>query len=97
MFTIQELATLRDLGSRRCVALVYNNRGYGEIRDAMDDGQIRAPWDRRLAVRPDRCGARLRGSTRSRVERWRSLTLSTWRCAALRSDRPTVVEYVDAS
>ena len=39
MFTIQELATLRDLGLP-LVALVYNNGGYGEIRDAMDDGGI---------------------------------------------------------
>src|SRR6202012_3216999 len=30
-FTIQELATARDLGAG-VVALVYDNRGYGEIR-----------------------------------------------------------------
>jgi acetolactate synthase-1/2/3 large subunit len=39
-FTIQELATARDLGAA-VVALVYDNRGYGEIRDAMDDAGIR--------------------------------------------------------
>jgi acetolactate synthase I/II/III large subunit len=39
-FTIQELATARDLGVA-VVALVYDNRGYGEIRDAMDHAGIR--------------------------------------------------------
>lgn len=39
-FTIQELATARDLGAA-VVALVYDNRGYGEIRDAMDHAGIR--------------------------------------------------------
>ena len=34
-FTIQELATARDLGLP-VVTFVYDNRGYGEIRDAMD-------------------------------------------------------------
>ncbi len=38
-FTIQELATARDLGAA-VVALVYDNRGYGEIRDAMDHAGI---------------------------------------------------------
>ncbi len=38
-FTIQELATARDLGVP-VVALVYDNRGYGEIRDAMDHAGI---------------------------------------------------------
>ena len=38
-FTIQELATARDLGVG-VVALVYDNRGYGEIRDAMDHAGI---------------------------------------------------------
>jgi acetolactate synthase I/II/III large subunit len=38
-FTIQELATARDLGVG-VVALVYDNRGYGEIRDAMDQARI---------------------------------------------------------
>jgi acetolactate synthase I/II/III large subunit len=39
-FTIQELATARDLGAA-VVAVVYDNRGYGEIRDAMDHAGIR--------------------------------------------------------
>lgn len=39
-FTIQELATARDLGLP-VVALVYDNRGYGEIRDAMDHAGVR--------------------------------------------------------
>ncbi|MHB1835155.1 MAG: 5-guanidino-2-oxopentanoate decarboxylase [Solirubrobacteraceae bacterium] len=34
MFTVAELATLRDLAIP-LVVIVYNNRGYGEIRDAM--------------------------------------------------------------
>jgi acetolactate synthase-1/2/3 large subunit len=39
MFTIQELATARDLGLTLPV-LVYNNRGYGEIREAMDHAGV---------------------------------------------------------
>jgi acetolactate synthase I/II/III large subunit len=39
MFTVAELATARDLGLA-LVTLVYNNRGYGEIRDAMDHARI---------------------------------------------------------
>jgi acetolactate synthase I/II/III large subunit len=38
-FTIQELATARDLGLP-VVTLVYDNRGYGEIRAAMDDARV---------------------------------------------------------
>jgi acetolactate synthase I/II/III large subunit len=39
MFTVQELATARDLGLPLPV-LVYDNRGYGEIRDLMDEAHI---------------------------------------------------------
>ena len=35
LFTVQELATARDLGLALPL-IVYNNEGYGEIRDAMD-------------------------------------------------------------
>jgi acetolactate synthase-1/2/3 large subunit len=38
-FTIQELATARDLGLP-VIILVYDNRGYGEIRLAMDDAGV---------------------------------------------------------
>jgi acetolactate synthase-1/2/3 large subunit len=38
-FTVQELATMRDLGAP-VIALVYDNRGYGEIRDAMDHAGV---------------------------------------------------------
>jgi acetolactate synthase-1/2/3 large subunit len=38
-FTVQELATLRDL-RLPVIALVYDNRGYGEIRDAMDHAGV---------------------------------------------------------
>jgi acetolactate synthase-1/2/3 large subunit len=38
-FTVQELATARDLGLP-LVVLVYDNRGYGEIRDAMDGAGV---------------------------------------------------------
>lgn len=38
-FTVQELATARDLGLP-VVTLVYDNRGYGEIRAAMDDAGV---------------------------------------------------------
>jgi thiamine pyrophosphate-dependent acetolactate synthase large subunit-like protein len=39
LFTLQELATARDLGLTLPV-IVYNNEGYGEIRDAMDEADI---------------------------------------------------------
>jgi acetolactate synthase-1/2/3 large subunit len=39
MFSVQELATARDLGLPLPV-LVYDNRGYGEIRDLMDEACI---------------------------------------------------------
>jgi acetolactate synthase-1/2/3 large subunit len=39
MFTVQELATARDLGLPLPV-LVYDNQGYGEIRDLMDEAGI---------------------------------------------------------
>ena len=38
-FTVQELGTARDLGVD-LVMLVYDNRGYGEIRDAMDHAGV---------------------------------------------------------
>jgi acetolactate synthase-1/2/3 large subunit len=39
MFTMQELATARDLGMALPV-VVYDNSGYGEIRDAMDEAGV---------------------------------------------------------
>jgi acetolactate synthase-1/2/3 large subunit len=39
LFTIQELATARDLGLALPI-VVFDNRGYGEIRDAMDGSGI---------------------------------------------------------
>ena len=39
LFTLQELATAHDLGLSLPV-IVYNNEGYGEIRDAMDESEI---------------------------------------------------------
>jgi acetolactate synthase-1/2/3 large subunit len=39
LFTIQELATARDLGLP-VVTIVYDHRGYGEIRDAMDGAGV---------------------------------------------------------
>ena len=39
MFTVQELATARDLGIALPI-VVYDNSGYGEIRDAMDESGI---------------------------------------------------------
>ncbi|MGO9883451.1 MAG: 5-guanidino-2-oxopentanoate decarboxylase [Solirubrobacteraceae bacterium] len=93
MFTIQELATLRDLGLP-LVALVYNNRGYGEIRDAMDDGEIQhlgtdaSLYDLTAVAR----GFGVSAVSSSSLEE-----LELQLAAALRSDRPTVIEYVQAS
>jgi acetolactate synthase-1/2/3 large subunit len=39
MFSVQELATARDLGLALPI-VVYDNSGYGEIRDAMDESGI---------------------------------------------------------
>jgi acetolactate synthase-1/2/3 large subunit len=39
MFTVAELATARELGLPLPL-LVYNNDGYGEIRDAMDGAGV---------------------------------------------------------
>jgi len=39
LFTVAELATARELGLA-VPLLVYNNRGYGEIRDAMDAAAV---------------------------------------------------------
>jgi thiamine pyrophosphate-dependent acetolactate synthase large subunit-like protein len=39
MFSVQELATARDLGLPLPI-VVYDNSGYGEIRDAMDESGI---------------------------------------------------------
>lgn len=91
MFTLQELATARDLGLP-VVALVYNNAGYGEIRDAMDHAGIPhlgtdgATHDlpaiaRGFGVHATRC--------HSLAE------LEPELIVALEAESPTVIEYVD--
>ena len=92
MFTIQELATARDLGLP-IIALVYNNGGYGEIRDAMDHVGI------------DHLGTD--ASTHDLVAIARGFGVEATRCgslaeledqllAARHRDSPTVIEFMDA-
>jgi acetolactate synthase-1/2/3 large subunit len=93
MFTIQELATLRDLGLP-VVTLVYNNRGYGEIRDAMDAGQI-AHLGTDASLHD--LNAVAHGFGVDAVSTATLDQLEPQLAAALRSDRPTVIEYAPAS
>jgi acetolactate synthase I/II/III large subunit len=92
MFTIQELATARDLGLPITV-LVYNNRGYGEIRDAMDHAGI------------DHLGTD--ASTHDLVAIARGFGVGATRCASLdeledqlvagrERQSPIVIEFMDA-
>ena len=90
-FTIQELATARDLGAA-VVALVYDNRGYGEIREAMDHAGIRHvgtdSTTHDLVTIAEGFGvAATRSSSLAELEG----QLST----ALASDRPAVIEFVE--
>jgi acetolactate synthase-1/2/3 large subunit len=91
MFTIQELATARDLGLPITV-LVYNNGGYGEIRDAMDHAGI------------DHVGTD--ASTHDLVAIARGFGVEATRCgslaelegqllAARERQSPTVIEFMD--
>jgi acetolactate synthase-1/2/3 large subunit len=91
MFTVQELATARDLGLP-VVVLVYNNHGYGEIRDAMDHARIEhlgtdASLQDLTAVARGFGVAAVSSSTLDELEQ--QLT------AALRSDQTTVIEYLE--
>jgi acetolactate synthase-1/2/3 large subunit len=92
MFTVQELATARDLGLP-VIALVYNNGGYGEIREAMDQARIdHLGTDASIHDLP----AIARGFG---VQASRSETLAELEQAltdALQSRQPTVIEYVDS-
>jgi acetolactate synthase-1/2/3 large subunit len=89
MFTVQELATARDLGLP-VVTLVYNNRGYGEIREAMDHARIEH-------VGTDGSTHNLSAIVRGfGVAAARSSTLDELEPqleAALVSDLPTVIDY----
>jgi acetolactate synthase I/II/III large subunit len=91
MFTVQELATARDL-ALPIVALVYNNRGYGEIRDAMDQAGI------------DHVGTD--GSTHDLVAIAQGFGVDASRCqslpeleeellAVVERQRPAVIEYAE--
>ncbi len=92
MFTIQELATVRDLALPITV-LVYNNGGYGEIRDAMDHDQIphlgTDPLTHDLVSIAEGFGvAAVRCETLEALDD--RLT------AALSRQQPTVIEYIES-
>jgi acetolactate synthase-1/2/3 large subunit len=88
-FTIQELATARDLGLA-VVALVYDNRGYGEIRAAMDDAGVAhlgtdATTHDLLQIAAGFGVAAARSRSLAELEQQLA--------EALRADGPTVIEY----
>ena len=87
MFTVQELATAASLGLTLPV-LVYNNDGYGEIRDAMDHaGMGRLGTD----AHHDIAGiARAFGCAFAAITVPDQLAGAL--AAAFASDRPTVIE-----
>jgi acetolactate synthase I/II/III large subunit len=91
MFTVAELATARDL-ELPIVALVYNNRGYGEIRDAMDHARI-DHLGTDATIHDLVSIAHGFGVQASRSESLAQLERQL--LAALDSQRPTVIEYVE--
>ena len=92
MFTLPELATARDLGLP-VVALVYNNSGYGEIREAMDHAGIpHLGTDASMHDLP--AIARGFGIQATRCHSLQELEPAL--VAALAADGPTVIEYMDA-
>ena len=91
LFTVQELATLRDLGLP-VVTLVYNNHGYGEIREAMDHARIgHLGTDAGMHDLP--AVARGFGIDAASVATLPDLEDAL--LTALRADGPTVIEYVE--
>ncbi len=88
LFTLQELATARDLGLGLPI-IVWNNDGYGEISDSMlrvgiePIGTAASPHDLVAIARGFGCEA---ASTRSMDEASSLIT------AALDRDRPTLIE-----
>ncbi len=90
-FTIQELATARDLGLP-VVVLVYDNRGYGEIRDAMDDAGVgHLGTDATTHDLPQIAAGFGVAAVRSRSLAELEQQLSV----ALAADGPTVIEYAE--
>jgi acetolactate synthase-1/2/3 large subunit len=88
LFTIQELATARDLGLALPVVL-WNNRGYGEIRDSMRRADIPlvgtdASAHDFVAIAE---GFGCHGQRAADLDDLRDLV-----AAALAADRPTVIE-----
>ena len=93
LFTVQELATARELGVA-IVMLVYNNGGYGEIREAMDHAGIDhvgtdASVHDLVAIARGFGVAASRAATLDELERHL--------VQALEADGPTVIEYLDAA
>ncbi len=93
LFTLQELATARDLGLSLPV-VVYDNAGYGEIRDAMDESGIPhlgtdvATQDLPAIARGFGCGGVRVGS---------AAELEDAVTRALRAPGPTVIELRPAA
>jgi acetolactate synthase-1/2/3 large subunit len=90
-FSIQELATTRDLGLP-VVTLVYDNRGYGEIRAAMDEADVRhvgtdATTHDLLQIAAGFGVAAVRSGSLTELEQQLE--------QALRADGPTVIEYAE--
>ena len=90
LFTVAELATAHELGLAVPV-LVYNNRGYGEIRDAMDGAEI-AHLGTDAAVHD--IGAIARGFGAAAVRTDSLDALEPLLAEALGAAGPTVIELV---
>ena len=89
MFTVQELATARDLGLPLPI-VVYDNSGYGEIRDAMDESRdpaTSAPTSRRTT-----CPRSPAGSASTACACGRRRSSSRRSSPRLGADGPTVIE-----
>ena len=72
------------------MTLVYDNRGYGEIREAMDDAGDRPPRHRRHDARPAAIAA---GFGVAAVRSASLPELEQQLADALGADGPTVIEY----
>jgi thiamine pyrophosphate-dependent acetolactate synthase large subunit-like protein len=88
MFTVQELATARDLRLPLPI-VVYDNSGYGEIRDAMDESRIP---NLGTDITTHDLPAIARGFGVGGVRVRTAEELEPALVAALRADGPTVIE-----
>ncbi|MGH2857038.1 MAG: 5-guanidino-2-oxopentanoate decarboxylase [Solirubrobacteraceae bacterium] len=88
LFTVAELATAAQLGLPIAV-IVWNNHGYGEIRDSMDHAHV--PHIATDASAPDLLSlARGLGAAATQIDRMEAIAGAVG--DALGADRPTLIE-----